>query len=129
VTAALASRVRWLEPLGQLTALVALGLQFFLVNPAIEISNQASIGYIQALLEQHTLPEHPERAQTALEMDKEKVTLIDAQISAKERKVEADRERTRSSHIYIGLFVFGTIMAIIGKWASVAYSTKLPPIK
>ncbi len=122
-----AHRIRWLEPAGQTIVLVALGFQIFGANPAVQASNQATMMYIQALLEQHTLPEHPERAQSGIAVDRAKVVLQGMQARANEEKVKADFEKKWPTLIYIGLFVIGSAMIIIGKSASVAYSTKAPP--
>jgi hypothetical protein len=120
----MSARLRWLEPAGQLVVLVALGLQLFLVSPAVEISNRATLGYLQAVLEQHTLAEYPERAQSQIDVDRARVALRDAQISAQNAKAQADLQKARSSRIYVWLFIIGTLVAITGKLASVAYGTK-----
>jgi hypothetical protein len=127
VITGIASRVRWLEPVGQFVVLVAIGLQFFFVNPAAENVNKATAGFLQATREEQTLSEHPERAPTSFEMDRLLFALRDTQMSAQTAKAKADMDKERSSKFYVGLFILGTLMAITGKLASVAYSTKSSP--
>ena len=116
------ARARWLEPFGQIVAFLAFSIQFFYVDPASYGALRASLDY-QAL----QIEELGSKGGTEVGNAKETKALVqrrEAGLRAKELK-ETDDANKQAWRLWLFVtFMIGAILTIVGKAASVRYSTK-----
>jgi hypothetical protein len=116
------ARARWLEPIGQIAAFLAFSIQFFYVDPASYGALRAALDY-QAV----QIDELGNKGGTEVGNAKETKALVErreAGLRAKELK-EADDSNKQAWRFWLFVaFMLGAILTIVGKAASVRYSTK-----
>lgn len=114
------AKARWLEPIGQVIAFLAFSIQFFYVDPA-------SYGALRASLDALRLEsvEGKDSAPAGTEQEfKAQVERRVAQLNAEHSLLSDDNQRQRWRKGLFVTFMIGALFTIIGKAASVKYSTK-----
>jgi hypothetical protein len=113
-------RARWLEPIGQTIAFVAFSLQFFVVDPASNNALRGSISYQRLLIEGMSENPKPGTLKEAQDLVKKR-DLLETTLD----EVEKDDARKSAWRGWLFLtFGLGALLTILGKAASVKYSTR-----
>lgn len=115
--ATMISRARWLEPVGQACVIAAFGLQYFYVEPASTAASKALFNeQFEAVkrIEQRIAGKYkPRFPQEFLEYQMPYVS-----------RTSAEQLRDHLKPYYGWLFLFGGVLTVLGKMASVRASTK-----
>lgn len=111
-----AKTLRWMEPIGQFFVLLAIGFQFFFLEPARSEMNKATFSEIDLALA---------RIETAVSTGRfESRDATEAKLVAWDRLNKASEKQAGHVPLFAAIFLLGSSLIVVGKAASVKASSK-----